>query len=55
MEGNRKVTVSQGPSLQVVLVRGGFAPSWGGCPWESTARCCRMDQGEGLCWPPCGY
>lgn len=55
MEENRKVNVSQSPSLQVVLVKGGLDPSRDGCPWESNARCCRMDQGEGLCRPPCGY
>lgn len=55
MEGNREVNMSQSPSLQVVLVKGRFAPSWGGAPTGGKSRCCRMDWGEGLCWPPCSH
>lgn len=60
MEGNRKVIVSQGPSLQAVLVRGGFAPSWGVMPMGEQWQVLQDGSGTGalpatlwlrsLCW-----
>lgn len=47
MEENRKVNVSQGPSLQVVLVKGGFAPSWGVVPTGEQCQVLQDGSGRG--------
>lgn len=47
MEENRKVSENQGPSLQVVLVKGGFAPSRGVVPRGEQCQVLQGGSGKG--------
>lgn len=47
MEENRKVSVSPSPSLEVVLVKGGFAPSWDVVPMGEQCQVLQDGSGRG--------